>query len=546
MEFNISTTGINVTLDDLGVTLTHPQTLDLIADGLGMTDIIDSVDLEAALELGTLIANDGNGLSISINNIGSLLGRVDVIEPELANKVNVGDNISELVNDSNYITAASAGVQSVVAGTNVTIDNTDPQNPIVSSAGNSGGGGRTTVWAEENNSFNSGTNGGFQFSFGNGATSNNGLTMGYACSAINLTWSSNTAPTGVTVELYLNDVGTGQVATVTGTSGVFNFPTPVAIVEADRIMFRTLTGSGGSKVVIGVTLETEGVKGEKGDQGEQGIPGSSTGGDFSNNGDTVGANRTLGNIDAFELGFITNNTPRITIQSDGDIGFGIGSPLARFHAEGSDPAQEVFLVRGAAAQSFPFFQVRESDNNVLFQVGADGTVDVGNNNIVNVIDPVNDQDAATKIYVDEKTGFFYRTGTVTNTNPNTTAGNAMTWTSALDDQTSSFVAATGSQYVLQEGSYFVRCLVRLGTYQNAGDSFTNFRWRSIEAGVFGSQSIVYSNAATNAFTQQPECTGFITVPTGTTRTIEVFLEQSNVGTFTWSEQRSFVVIQKVQ
>jgi hypothetical protein len=37
--------------------------------------------------------------------------------------------------------AGSSGVQSVVAGTNVTVNNTDPQNPIVSATGGGGGGG---------------------------------------------------------------------------------------------------------------------------------------------------------------------------------------------------------------------------------------------------------------------------------------------------------------------------------------------------------------------------------------------------------------------
>jgi len=50
---------------------------------------------------------------------------------------------------------ANGGIQSIVAGTNVTVDNTDPQNPIVSA---SGGGGSTPnleeVLIEGNNAFN--------------------------------------------------------------------------------------------------------------------------------------------------------------------------------------------------------------------------------------------------------------------------------------------------------------------------------------------------------------------------------------------------------
>jgi hypothetical protein len=39
------------------------------------------------------------------------------------------------------LTISNTGVLSVVAGTNVTVDNTDPQNPVVSSSGGGGGGG---------------------------------------------------------------------------------------------------------------------------------------------------------------------------------------------------------------------------------------------------------------------------------------------------------------------------------------------------------------------------------------------------------------------
>lgn len=40
-------------------------------------------------------------------------------------------------------TTISGGVQEVVAGANVTVDNTDPQNPVVSATGGSGG---SSVW----------------------------------------------------------------------------------------------------------------------------------------------------------------------------------------------------------------------------------------------------------------------------------------------------------------------------------------------------------------------------------------------------------------
>lgn len=46
------------------------------------------------------------------------------------------------------------------------------------------------------------------------------------------------------------------------------------------------------------------------------------GGDYSNSGDVAGANRSIGNTDAFALDIITNNTSRINIAADGRIGIG--------------------------------------------------------------------------------------------------------------------------------------------------------------------------------------------------------------------------------
>ncbi|MCD4756527.1 hypothetical protein K8R20_02860, partial [bacterium] len=43
------------------------------------------------------------------------------------------------------------------------------------------------------------------------------------------------------------------------------------------------------------------------------------GGDYSDGGEAGGADRTLGNTDAFALSFLTNNTERLKIESGGDI-----------------------------------------------------------------------------------------------------------------------------------------------------------------------------------------------------------------------------------
>jgi len=48
--------------------------------------------------------------------------------------------------------------------------------------------------------------------------------------------------------------------------------------------------------------------------------------DFSNSGEAGTADRTLGNIDSFDLGFLTNNLTRLHIQNDGNVGIGTSDP----------------------------------------------------------------------------------------------------------------------------------------------------------------------------------------------------------------------------
>lgn len=100
--------------------------------------------------------------------------------------------------------------------------------------------------------------------------------------------------------------------------------------------------------------------------------------DFSNGGDIAGATRSLGNIDNFPLQFIVNNDPRIFIATDGDIGFGTTTPLARFFVQGSNPGQEVFAVRGTAGQTDSLFEARNDANTVLVAIQPDGDLNLQN------------------------------------------------------------------------------------------------------------------------------------------------------------------------
>ena len=57
-------------------------------------------------------------------------------------------------------------------------------------------------------------------------------------------------------------------------------------------------------------------------------------GDFSNLGEAGGADRVLGNTDAFGLGLMTNNIDRLHILNDGKVGIGTASPVGKLDVSG--------------------------------------------------------------------------------------------------------------------------------------------------------------------------------------------------------------------
>jgi len=117
-QFNVSTTGINVTLNDLGITFTHPSTIDLYADGLGASDILDSIELQAALTAGTLAATDENGKSISSIGIDAIGAKLDVLNAFMqVNNSNVTTNLNSSTNLGFSSTAPISGT--IATGSNL-------------------------------------------------------------------------------------------------------------------------------------------------------------------------------------------------------------------------------------------------------------------------------------------------------------------------------------------------------------------------------------------------------------------------------------------
>lgn len=112
----------------------------------------------------------------------------------------------------------------------------------------------SSVWAEEGVALSTSTNSGYQFSFGNGATSESGIVIGYDCEITGMTLSCGTTQTA-TVDLYKNGADTGEDISISAaTTAATTFTTPVTISAGDRITFRTSSGGSGFPNVIAATI----------------------------------------------------------------------------------------------------------------------------------------------------------------------------------------------------------------------------------------------------------------------------------------------------
>lgn len=199
------------------------------------------------------------------------------------------------ITDQEWIAQTGGGgggqVDSVIGGTDITVDASDPANPIVNFDGLGSfttddlGEGSTNlynrlpaggvagqvlekidgtdynaqwvtpsngtyyevIWAEEGGTLNTGTASGYQFSFGNGATNQqNGASIivpaGYTCEWIGMSHNSSGATTA-TITAVLNAVDQTQNISIASVATPFSsttiFGTPIAVSDGDVVNFRT-------------------------------------------------------------------------------------------------------------------------------------------------------------------------------------------------------------------------------------------------------------------------------------------------------------------
>lgn len=105
---------------------------------------------------------------------------------------------------------------------------------------------------------------------------------------------------------------------------------------------------------------------------------NSVAGGFINGGNTFGANSTLGNKDAFKLGFITNNTTAMTLDSSGNVGIGTTSPSGTLEVQGGTGAAstagtdiKIFAQAGGSAANGGFLRLSAGNGGTGNQNGGD-------------------------------------------------------------------------------------------------------------------------------------------------------------------------------
>jgi len=127
-----------------------------------------------------------------------------------------------------------------------------------------------------------------------------------------------------TLESPLHAVGDGTGDMLKATYDPANGARQVAFADqAYTLPTASVSVLGGVKVGTGLSIDVNGVLSQ-----------SAGLGDWSFNGNTIGVKKTLGSIDNYDIGFITNNTERLTILKNGNVGIGTNNPGAPLSISG--------------------------------------------------------------------------------------------------------------------------------------------------------------------------------------------------------------------
>lgn len=160
--------------------------------------------------------------------------------------------------------------------------------------------------------------------------------------------------------------------------------------------------------------------------------------DFSDGGEAGGADRTLGNTDNFDLGFLTNNLERLHIQSDGKIGINKTSGITGMLDIQTLTAATIGLfIQSSPSHSANLIEVQDSVGSILAFVDFNGVIvsgggSVGADDFVKLDGPagileVHGVGNAAKLLLDARTG-------VVDTFISFTDGNAGNeWAVGVDD-----------------------------------------------------------------------------------------------------------------
>ena len=95
-----------------------------------------------------------------------------------------------------------------------------------------------------------------------------------------------------------------------------------------------------------------------------------TSNDFNNGGEAGGANRDLGNTDAFALSFITNGVGRINILSTGEVGIGTSTPAATLDVVGSGQFSSKVAISTTVPAGSNFLQIGGTGNAGIALIGS--------------------------------------------------------------------------------------------------------------------------------------------------------------------------------